>query len=160
MNFSENTTFLIRQEALRLGFMSCGFAKAVPLDEDARRLEAWLGRGFHASMQYMERHFDMRRDPSKLVPGARSVITLLMNYFPEEKQSVEAPLVAKYAWGLDYHDVIRAKLNELLAFIRGNIGAVEGRGSKYSHMPWDCRRSRDSRLTRSARSPSRCSRRA
>lgn len=125
---SEQTAYLIRQEALRLGFMSCGFAKAEPLDEDARRLEAWLGKGFHASMNYMERHFDLRVDPARLVPGARSVITLLMNYFPEEKQSPKAPLVAKYAWGLDYHDVIRAKLNELLQFIRANVGNVEGRG--------------------------------
>src|SRR6188768_1584686 len=105
MSLPENTAFQIRNEALRLGFMSCGFAKAEALDEDARRLEAWLGRGFHASMNYMERHFDLRRDPTKLVPGARSVITLLMNYFPEEKQSPEAPLIAKYAWGMDYHDV-------------------------------------------------------
>lgn len=119
---------LIRQEALRLGFMACGFAKAEPLDEEARRLEAWLNKGFQASMGYMERNFDLRRDPSKLVPGARSVITLLMNYFPKEKQAADAPLIAKYAYGLDYHDVIRGRLNELLAFIRANIGEVEGRG--------------------------------
>jgi epoxyqueuosine reductase len=124
----EKSVTLIKSEALRLGFMACGIAKAVPLDEDARRLEAWLGKGFHGSMQYMERNFDLRIDPGKLVPGAKSVITLLMNYFPEKQQQANAPLIAKYAWGQDYHDVIRAKLNELLTCIRATIGDVHGRG--------------------------------
>ena len=79
-------------------------------------------------MQYMEDHFDLRIDPTKLVPGARSVITLLLNYYPEEKQSLEAPRIAKYAWGKDYHDVIREKLRELLQRMRQEIGAIEGRG--------------------------------
>jgi epoxyqueuosine reductase len=108
--------------------MSCGIAKAVPLDDDARRLEQWLNKGHHGTMQYMERYFDMRIDPAKLVPGAKSVITLLLNYFPEEQQAPDAPLIAKYAWGIDYHYVIREKLNELLAFIKENIGDVDGRG--------------------------------
>src|SRR6187402_1122620 len=111
MSVPEKSTRLIKAEALRLGFMACRVAKAVPLDDDARRLEAWLGKGFHGSMQYMERNFDLRTDPGKLVPGAKSVVTLLMNYFPESRQQAEAPLIAKYAWGQDYHDVIRAKLN-------------------------------------------------
>lgn len=119
---------IIKQEALRLGFMSCGFAKAEPLLEDAFRLEQWLNKNHHSGMTYMEQHFDLRIDPTKLVPGAQSVITLLLNYFPEEQQKLEAPKIAKYAWGVDYHFVIREKLNELLAFIRQNIGAVDGRG--------------------------------
>jgi len=108
--------------------MSCGFAKAEPLLEDARRLEQWLNKNHHAGMTYMEQHFDLRIDPTKLVPGAHSVITLLLNYFPDEQQNPEAPKIAKYAWGVDYHFVIREKLNELLAFIRQNIGDIDGRG--------------------------------
>ncbi|MEO6832713.1 MAG: tRNA epoxyqueuosine(34) reductase QueG [Chitinophagaceae bacterium] len=119
---------LIKDEALRLGFMACGIAKAERLDEDARRLEAWLNKGFQGTMGYMERNFELRVDPTKLVPGAKSVVTMLMNYFPAQKQNPDAPLIAKYAWGEDYHDIIRAKLNELLAFVRANIGQVEGRG--------------------------------
>jgi epoxyqueuosine reductase len=124
----DQTALLIKAESSRLGFMECRIAKAERLDDDARRLEAWLGKGYHGTMQYMERHFDLRVDPTKLVPGARSVITLLMNYFPAEEQQPEAPRIAKYAWGQDYHDVIRAKLNDLLAYINTQIGEVQGRG--------------------------------
>lgn len=128
MSAAERSTALIKAEAIRLGFMACRIAKAVPLDEDARRLEAWLHKGYQGTMHYMERHFDLRVDPGKLVPGARSVVTLLMNYFPAEQQQADAPRVAKYAWGADYHDVIRAKLNMLLAYVKATIGDVEGRG--------------------------------
>jgi epoxyqueuosine reductase len=128
VNLSIPHTTLIKAEAARLGFDACRIAKAEPLDEDARRLEAWLGAGRHGTMHYMERHFDLRVDPRKLVPGARSVITLLLNYFPQEGQQPYAPRIAKYAWGDDYHDVIRAKLNELLYTVREKIGEVEGRG--------------------------------
>ncbi len=124
----EKISPLIKAEAARLGFMNCRVARAQPLDEDARKLEAWLNKGFHGSMSYMERHFDLRTDPSKLVPGARSVITLLMNYFPSESQQPEAPLISKYAWGMDYHDVIRPRLNALLAYMREQFGEVDGRG--------------------------------
>lgn len=123
----QNAAF-IKTVAARLGFNACGIAKAVQLDDDARRLEAWLGKGFGAGMVYMERNFDLRIDPRKLVPGAKSVITLLLNYFPPEQQNAGVPKIAKYAWGRDYHDVIRAKLNELLENIRATIGAVDGRG--------------------------------
>ncbi|GAA4468184.1 tRNA epoxyqueuosine(34) reductase QueG [Nemorincola caseinilytica] len=126
-NAGKNTQ-LIKAEAQRLGFMSCGVAEAVQLQDDARRLEQWLGKGFHGTMQYMERHFDLRTDPRKLVPGARSVVTLLLNYSPAAEQLPQAPKVAKYAWGTDYHYVIREKLNELLAYINAHIGAVNGRG--------------------------------
>lgn len=119
---------LIKAEATRLGFMSCGVAQAVQLEDDARRLEQWLQKGYQGGMQYMERYFDLRVDPRKLVPGAKSVVTLLLNYYPEQKQAADAPKIAKYAWGVDYHYVIREKLNELLAYINAHIGAVDGRG--------------------------------
>ncbi len=124
----QHHTDLIKAEAARLGFMACGIAAAVQLDDDARRLEQWLSKGYQGTMQYMERHFDLRIDPRKLVPGARSVITLLFNYYPSAGQEPNTPKVAKYAYGTDYHFVIRDKLNQLLAYISANIGAVDGRG--------------------------------
>ncbi|MBL7713698.1 MAG: tRNA epoxyqueuosine(34) reductase QueG [Chitinophagaceae bacterium] len=128
MEQAEKYTRLIKEEAKRLGFMQCGIAAATELTEDAHRLEQWLHQGFQGKMAYMENHFDLRIDPRKLVPGAQSVITLLLNYFPEDQQQAEAPKIAKYAWGKDYHYVIREKLNELLDFINTHIGAVSGRG--------------------------------
>ena len=119
---------LIKQEALRLGFTGFGVAKAVVLDDDAKRLEQWLNNGYHAGMEYMARHFDLRIDPSKLVPGARSVITLTMNYYPAEHQQPGVPKIARYAYGTDYHYVIREKLNLLLDHIKQHIGDIEGRG--------------------------------
>jgi epoxyqueuosine reductase len=121
-------THLIKQWTRDLGFDHCGIARAQPLDEDARRLEAWLNKGMQGSMQYMENYFDLRIDPSRLVPGAKSVVTLLMNYFPASTQSTDAPQVAKYAYGRDYHEVIRGKLKSLLGLIREHIGEVGGRG--------------------------------
>jgi epoxyqueuosine reductase len=121
-------TNLIKQWTRELGFDYCGIARAEVLDEDARRLEAWLHKGMQGTMQYMENHFDLRIDPSRLVPGARSVITLLMNYFPGQAPLPEIPRVAKYAYGADYHEVIRGKLKDLLARIREDIGEVDGRG--------------------------------
>jgi epoxyqueuosine reductase len=100
----------------------------VRLDADARRLEAWLNKGYHGSMQYMENHFDLRIDPTRLVPGARSVITLLLNYYPSKVQQQTAPKIAKYAYGKDYHEVIRSKLNELIKLMKINIGEINGRG--------------------------------
>jgi epoxyqueuosine reductase len=121
-------TQLIKQYAAALGFDYCGIAKAEPLSEDARRLETWLSKGFHGTMKYMENYFDMRINPQKLVPGARSVITLLLNYYPEAAQIENAPRISKYAFGKDYHKVIREKLNVLLLKIRTEIGAIDGRG--------------------------------
>jgi len=111
-----------------LGFSFCGIAKAEELTEDARRLEQWLKQGRHGNMQYMERYFDMRINPSLLVPGAKSVITLLQNYFPAATQQPLAPRISKYAYGKDYHEVIKGKLNEFLYRIQEEIGAVNGRG--------------------------------
>jgi len=121
-------TALVKSLAATLGFDHCGIARAVRLDDDARRLERWLSQGMHGSMSYMERHFDLRVDPSKLVPGAKSVVTLLLNHFPKEPPRTEAPRIARYAWGRDYHDVIRPRLNSLLDRLREAVGDIAGRG--------------------------------
>ena len=118
----------IQQEALRLGFMSVGFAKADFLEEDAIRLESFLKNNYHGKMSYLENHFDLRVDPRKLVPNAKSVITLLLNYYPNENQDINSPKIAKYAWGMDYHDVIKEKLKALFAYINQHIGQIDGRG--------------------------------
>ena len=128
MQIAQRHTNLIKNEAARLGFDYCGIARAGALDEDARRLESWLTKGFHGSMKYMENHFDLRIDPTRLVPGAKSVITLMLNYFPSRQQTDGAPKISKYAYGRDYHEVIREKLKELLHFIKHEIGEVNGRG--------------------------------
>src|SRR6266480_4178691 len=128
MRNPDHYTLLIKQEASRLGFDYCNIAKAERLDEEARKLESWLSKGYQGSMQYMENHFDLRIDPSRLVPGAKSVITLLLNYFPASLQVPGNPKISKYAYGQDYHEVIRGKLKELLSFIKLNIGEVHGRG--------------------------------
>ena len=125
---AQKHTAFIKAKAAELGFDNCGIAKAIKLDDDARRLEKWLNSGMHGTMLYMENHFDLRIDPAKLVPGARSVITLLLNYFPSQQQHPSAPKISKYAYGMDYHDVIRKKLKAFLAAINENIGAVHGRG--------------------------------
>ncbi|SHM69204.1 epoxyqueuosine reductase [Chitinophaga jiangningensis] len=121
-------TRYIKDLARELGFDYCGISAAVQLDDDARRLEQWLKKGMHGSMHYMENHFDKRIDPRKLVDGAKSVITLLYNYFPSERQREDAPKVSKYAYGADYHEVIREKLKTMLARMQERIGAVQGRG--------------------------------
>lgn len=121
-------TLLVKTEAARLGFDYCGIAQAVRLEDDARKLEQWLNQGMQGSMHYMERYFDLRTDPGKLVPGARSVITVLMNYFPRHQQRPDAPRISKYAYGKDYHEIIRGKLNELLACLTAQIGEIQGRG--------------------------------
>jgi epoxyqueuosine reductase len=121
-------TSFIKAKASELGFDFCGIAKAQKLDDDARRLEAWLNAGMNGGMTYMANHFDLRIDPSKLVPGAKSVITLMLNYFPSESQNPEAPHISKYAYGMDYHELIRPKLHQLLAYINEEIGEVHGRG--------------------------------
>ena len=128
MGAAENNTKLLKAAAKNMGFQYCGIAKAVKLDDDARRLETWLQKGMQGSMQYMENYFDQRINPSLLVPGAKSVITLLLNYFPAEQQQTEAPKIAKYAYGKDYHEVIREKLSQLLFILKQEIGEINGRG--------------------------------
>jgi epoxyqueuosine reductase len=123
----EHTRF-IKETALSLGFTHCGIAKAAPLDEDARRLEKWLHAGMHGSMHYLENHFDLRVDPTKLVPGAKSVITLTQNYYSPKKQPADSPKISTYAYGTDYHFVIKEKLNKLLEAIQQKAGDIVGRG--------------------------------
>ena len=120
-------TSLIKTEAKRLGFLSCGISKANFLEEEAPRLEKWLNKNMHGQMQYMENHFDKRLDPTKLVEGSKSVISLLLNYFPSETQNQDSFKISKYAFGTDYHLVIKDKLKTLLHFIQDEIGDVHGR---------------------------------
>lgn len=117
----------IKDEAKRLGFLSCGISKAGFLEDEAPRLERWLKNGFHGEMQYMENHFDKRLDPTLLVDGAKSVISLLLNYYPESTQNPNSYQLSKYAYGEDYHQVIKQKLNELLYYIQSEIGEIKGR---------------------------------
>lgn len=128
MNKSQHT-LLIKQEAKRLGFDSCGISKAEFLHEEAPRLERYLKEGMHSKMSYMENYFDKRLDPRLLVPGAKSVISVILNYYPNEIQKQDSGVkISKYAYGTDYHFVVRDKLNLLLSFIQTTIGKVEGRG--------------------------------
>ena len=124
----EKDTIWIKQQSKKLGFEFCGIAKAQKLDDDARRLEAWLLKGMHGKMEYMENYFDLRTDPSKLVHGAKSVITFLINYFPATAQNEGSPKIAKYAYGNDYHEVIRGKLKHFLELMKLEVGEVNGRG--------------------------------
>jgi len=123
----ERHTQLIKTEAKRLGFLSCGISKAQFLEEEAPRLEKWLNQNMHGKMQYMENHFDKRLDPTKLVQDSKSVISLLLNYFPQEEQNQNSFKLSKYAYGTDYHFVIKDKLKQLLQFIQEEIGEVYGR---------------------------------
>lgn len=120
-------TAFIKQEAKRLGFLSCGISKAGFLDEEAPRLEAWLNQNMHGQMSYMENHFDKRLDPTKLVEGAKSVISVLLNYYPSQTQNPDSYKISKYAYGRDYHFVIKEKLRELLHSIQTEIGEISGR---------------------------------
>lgn len=128
MSASENHKKLIKSEAYRLGFDFVGVSKAGFLEEDAPRLEQYLEKNMHGEMKYLENHFDKRLDPRLLVDDAKSVISFLINYYPSEYQNEKAPKLAKYAYGKDYHLVIRDKLNQLLNFIQEEVGAVTGRG--------------------------------
>lgn len=125
---SEKHSKLIKNIAKKIGFLSCRIAKAEFLEEEAPRLEKWLNQGMHGSMSYMERNFDKRLDPRKLVPGAKSVVSLSYNYYTKENQKdPKAPKISKYAFGKDYHFIIKEKLRKLLLEIKQNIGNVEGR---------------------------------
>ena len=121
-------TKYVKQTASQLGFDYCGIAKAVKLEDDAVKLENWLQQGMHGSMAYMENHFELRVNPCKLVPGARSVITLLKNYYPSQKQQNDNIKISKYAFGKDYHDVIRTEMKMFLQLLQDNIGEINGRG--------------------------------
>ncbi|HHC78251.1 MAG TPA: tRNA epoxyqueuosine(34) reductase QueG [Flavobacteriia bacterium] len=127
MNATQKHTHLIKTEAKRLGFLSCGISKAAFLEEEAPRLENWLKNNMHGQMHYMENHFDKRLDPTKLVEGSKSVISLLYNYYPSQQQKSHSYKLSKYAYGTDYHFVIKDKLKKLLHFITEKIGEVHGR---------------------------------
>lgn len=118
----------IKTEAKKLGFEYCGIAKAEFLEEDARSLEQYLNKNYNGKMAYLNNYFDLRTDPRKLVPGAKSVISLLYNYYPKEKQPEGIPKIAKFAYGDDYHEIIRPFLRQLLDSIRSVAGDVQGRG--------------------------------
>ena len=118
----------IKLAAQTLGFLSCGISKADFLEDEAPRLEQWLNQGHHGSMSYMERNFDKRLDPRILVPGAKSVVSLLLNYHTDQKQKDDqSPKISSYAYGKDYHFVIKEKLKGLLEIINREIGEVNGR---------------------------------
>ena len=121
-------TQLIKDEALRLGFLQCGIARADFLAEEAPRLENWLNKNAHGEMHYMENHFDKRLDPRALVEDSKSVISLTLNYYTDQQQvDPNAPKISKYAFGKDYHTVIKDKLFQLLEYIREQVGDVNGR---------------------------------
>ena len=127
MNIQARTK-LVKEAAYKLGFEYVGIAKAEKMEEEARQLEEWLNRSMHGKMQYMENHFEKRIDPTKLVEGSKSVVTLMYNYFPEEQQEDStAPKIAKYAYGKDYHFVIKHKLKTLLQTLQDEIGEINGR---------------------------------
>jgi epoxyqueuosine reductase len=127
LNSKSHHTNIIKTEAKRLGFLSCGISKAEFLEDEAPRLENWLHKNMHGEMSYMTNHFDKRLDPTLLVPDSKSVVSLLLNYFPEETQTNNTYKISKYAYGEDYHYVIKDKLKQLLNFIQDEIGEVHGR---------------------------------
>lgn len=127
MKNKKHYTELIKNEAKRLGFISCGISRAEFLEDEAPRLEKWLKMKMNGEMKYMENYFEKRLDPTKLVDDAKSIISLTYNYYPEDLQNKEAPKVSKYAYGIDYHYVIKEKLNFFLTFIKDKIGDVHGR---------------------------------
>ncbi|MBF4514705.1 tRNA epoxyqueuosine(34) reductase QueG [Flavobacterium sp. ANB] len=127
INSKETYSEFIKSEAKRLGFLACGISKAGFLEEEAPRLEKWLNKNHHGQMAYMENHFDKRLDPTLLVDDAKSVVSLLLNYYPPETQTQESFKISKYAYGQDYHFVIKEKLKEFLFSIQENIGDVSGR---------------------------------
>lgn len=124
MNNKSLHTQLIKKEAERLGFLSCGISQAKFLETEAPRLENWLKNNNHGEMIYMENYFDKRLDPRLLVDGAKSVISLLLNYYPSEFQTEDTYKISKYAYGRDYHGVIKQKMSQLTAFIREEIGEI------------------------------------
>ena len=128
MNRKAETTFLIKAEAKKLGFQDCGIAPAGFLDEDAVHLTGWLNNNMHAGMNYMKGNFNKRTDPVKLVPGARSVISVILNYYQlEVKKDKKRPQISKYAYGRDYHKVVRKKLKKLIEILREFDETVTGR---------------------------------
>lgn len=127
MSKSHQYAQFIKTEAKRLGFLGCGISRAEFLEQEAPRLEAWLDKNYHGDMAYMANHFDKRLDPRKLVEETKSVVSVLLNYYPAEQQHLESYKISKYAYGQDYHFVIKTKLKELMHSIQQEIGNVQGR---------------------------------
>lgn len=124
----QELTIRIKEEAIKLGFAECGIAQADFLEADAQNLQAWLNKGYHAGLDYMANHFEKRTDPRLLVENCKSVIVVLLNYLPEKKQNEENPQIAYYAYGNDYHQIVKDKLHELFAFIKSiSDTPVDGR---------------------------------
>ena len=124
---SNNYKQLLKTKATELGFFYCGFSKADFLEEEAPRLEKWLNLNYQGKMSYMANYFDKRLDPRLLVDDAKTVVSLLLNYYPEEIQNAESPKISKYAYGEDYHTIIKDKLKELIKYLMENIGEINGR---------------------------------
>jgi epoxyqueuosine reductase len=127
MNIKTKYTHQIKTEAQRLGFSFCGISKAGYLEEEAPHLESWLKNSMHGDMQYMENNFDKRLDPTLLVEGSKSVISLLFNYYPNTLQREDTFKISKYAYGEDYHFVIKDKLKDIVHLITDEIGEVSAR---------------------------------
>lgn len=124
----KQATAIIKSKAHELGFMFCGVSRAQKLETEARRLEDWLNKNRNGEMQWMENHFEKRIDPTKLVPGSKSVVSVAMNYFNgQNRQPADSPKISKYAYGRDYHKVLKKRLKQLFQFINEEIGEVEGR---------------------------------
>ncbi len=117
----------VRDHAIKLGFSACGFAQVTELSGHREYLSNWLSRKMNGEMQYMARHFEMRLNPRLLVEDARSVISVLLNYYPNQRQNKDAPVIAKYAWGQDYHKVLKDRLFQLFSFIKEKYPQVKGR---------------------------------
>jgi len=118
---------IIKSLSQKLGFIACGISVARKLVEEEENLKEWLSSGYHGKMVYMENHFEKRLDPTLLVPGAKSVVSFLYNYFPDKIQNTNAPKIAKYAYGEDYHTVIKDKLYQLVNELEATTGKIEGR---------------------------------
>ena len=127
-NLNKALSFKIKEKALQFGFAACGISQVHPLEDQRHAIESWLGEGMNGAMSYMERNLEMRLDPSKIVENAKSVISVLINYYPLQKQAdPEAPVISKYAYGKDYHFIVKENLNKLLKFIQTEISSCNGR---------------------------------
>ena len=122
MSTINSNTFLVKSIAKDLGFLSCGISKSGFLNDEADRFENWLKNNYHGTMSYMERNFDKRLDTTKLVEGSKSVISLLFNYYPKKKQNPNSYKISKYAYGIDYHYVIKDKLKNFVYILKEKLG--------------------------------------
>ena len=127
MNLKKNYSDFIKNKSIELGFISCGISKSGFLENEIGRFESWLKNNYHGKMSYMERNFDKRMDTRKLVDGSKSVISLLFNYYPSKEINNNSFKISKYAYGKDYHFIIKDKLKTLLSSMRNEIGEIDGR---------------------------------